>query len=447
MFDRIQILIAIGVLLGALALTYQSALRVNKRLAVIDIGVWWLAFLAIYSIQPVLYWFFTGGYLSVATNRLEVLDTSSSDFAQVIGISAWYAAGFVPAYLLMRPSRAYNFPPVARIGNDVLFPTACLCVLAWLALWVLFPDINSGTGYESKFANLSQESLGVRRVHKFISAFLIISGFILVIAFLQRREFRSLTIVALPGLVFLANPGGSRGTAAFLILVFVISWHVLVRPVPRIVWMLFAVGGILAFNLLGAYRSYGYLPTLSELSTWLIASGEFEHIFGNAVELLHAKRQSLDVPETARFAEFFAFIPSEYLSFTKTTLADWFMDSFYPESKAAGGGLAFGIMGQAIIGNGAVEAILRGSIFGIALGLVSNYLPRYAPRYWWAFPAYVYLLTRTFDSVRSTMFGTLSDLLQVFVPLIVFLCCVSALLRALPEEREDAHLRSADSGL
>lgn len=157
MFDRIQILVAAGVLLSALAITYQSALRVNNRLPVIDIGVWWLAFLAIYSIQPVLYWFLTGEYLSIATNRLEVLGASSADFAQVVGISAWYAAAFVPAYLLMRPSRARNFQPVARIGNDVLFPAVCLCVLAWLAIRLFFADIDAG--YESRFVNISQESL------------------------------------------------------------------------------------------------------------------------------------------------------------------------------------------------------------------------------------------------------------------------------------------------
>lgn len=445
MFDRIQILVAFGVLLSALVVTYQNALHVNRRLAIIDIGVWWLAFLAIYSIQPVLYWFFTGEYLSVATNRLEVLRTSSSDFAHVIGISAWYAAAFVPAYLMMRPSQARSLPSFARIGNDVLISAACLCIGAALAIPVLFPDL--GTGYESKFVELSQESLGARRVHKFLSAFLIISGLIVIIASLQRREFRTVVIIALPGLLWLANPAGSRGTAAFLILVFLISWHLLVRPIPRFAWMLAAASGILAFNLLGAIRSYGRLPGFSELIPWLIASGEFEHIFGNSVELLQATRQGLEVPQTARFAEFFAFVPSEYLSFTKTTLADWFMETFYPEQKAAGGGLAFGLMGQAVIGNGAIEAIFRGFTFGVVLGLVSNYLLKYGSRYWWVLPAYIYLLTRIFDTIRSTMFGTVSDLLQVFIPLIVFLCCMSALLRALPETNQDVRLRSAGNEL
>lgn len=433
MFDRIQILVAAGVLLSALAITYQSALRVNNRLPVIDIGVWWLAFLAIYSIQPVLYWFLTGEYLSIATNRLEVLGASSADFAQVVGISAWYAAAFVPAYLLMRPSRARNFQPVARIGNDVLFPAVCLCVLAWLAIRLFFADIDAG--YESRFVNISQESLEVRRVHKFASACLVISGFIVIIACLQRRELRIWALIALPVLLLLVSPAGtSRGTAAFVLLVFLISWHVLVRPISRGIWILLAIAGVLVFNLLGAMRSYGRSPGVSELIPWLIASGEFEHIFGNAVELLHATRHGLEVPQAARFAELFAFVPSEYLSFTKTSLAGWFMDTFHLELGAAGGGLAFGIMGQAIIGNGALEAILRGFIFGIVLGFISNYLLKNAPRYWWVFPAYLYLLVRIFDSVRSTMFGAISDLVQIFIPLIVFLCCAAALLRALPEK-------------
>ncbi|OQW58741.1 MAG: hypothetical protein A4S14_06855 [Proteobacteria bacterium SG_bin9] len=446
MLDRIQIFLAIGVLLGSLILTFRGALGVNRRLAVVDIGVWWLAFLAIYSIQPVLYWLVTGEYLSVATNRLELLRTSSSDFAEVVGISAWYAVAFVPAYFMMRPSRVQDIS-IARIGNDVLFPTVCLCILAWLSIRMLFPDLHSGTGYESKFLNLSQESLGARRIHKFALAFLIISDLILIVAFLQRRELRKWVLIWLPALVLLVNPGSSRGAVALLLIVFLISWHALVRPIPRIVWMLAALGGILAFNLLGAVRSYGYLPSTSEIFPWLIASGEFEHIFGNAVELRQAVRQGLDVPQTARFAELFAFVPSEYFSFDKTTLADWFMETFHPELKATGGGLAFGIMGQAVIGLGAIEAIVRGFIFGILLGLVSNYMLKNASRHWWVFPAYIYLLTRTFDSVRSTMFGSVSDLLQIFVPLIVLLCCASALLRALPEMKAGGDLRGARNEL
>ncbi|HRK57705.1 MAG TPA: hypothetical protein PLQ67_09315, partial [Burkholderiaceae bacterium] len=291
--------------------------------------------------------------------------------------------------------------PIANIDNIVFVVTAILFVTLWILLKTVFPDLNTGSGYESKFLTLSESSLGLRRTHKLFLTFLVPCGIILVVGIMQRRGVRPLAILSIPALVLMANPGGSRGVAFLVILAFLISWHALVRPIPRKIWLLLAVCGILAFNLLGAIRSYGHFPNPSELLPWLLSSGEFEHIFGNAVELLHAvQREALHIPLTIRFSELFAFVPSELLIFDKTALPDWFMDNFYPELKAAGGGLAFGVTAQAIVGHGSIEAMVRGLIFGVVLGKVYQLLYRHA-RHWWVFPVYIYLLTRIFDSVRS----------------------------------------------
>lgn len=423
MIEYVQIYLAIVAILGSLVIAYKRSVRRNSHMAAIDIGVWWLAFLALYSIQPTLYWLVTGEFLSVASNRLEKLGTTASDIAVILTISACYATAFVLTYLrITRSARFQGAPLFAKIRNNVFIPTAILFIILWLVMQGLFSEIGAGDGYESRFLNLSESSLGMRRLHKFSQAFLIISGIVVIVAMLQRPKTRIFTVIAIPVLVLMvASLGGSRGPAFMLALVFLISWHALVRPIPRMAWGTFALFGILAFNLLGAMRSYERLPDASELLPWLVASGEFEHVFGNAVELLHAVRdERLLLPYTIRFAEFLAFLPSELLIFEKTSLSDWFMDAFYPDLKATGGGLAFGAMAQAVIGGGAVEALLRGATFGAVLGVFYQILVKYSG-HWWAFPAYIYILIRIFDAVRSTTFSFLSDFIQVLVPLIVFL--------------------------
>ena len=431
--EKVQIFLAIATILGALIFGYKRSLRRNRYFVPIDIGIWWLAFLSLYSIQPVIYWLATGEFQSVATNRLEVLRTSATEIAEILTISACYAISFALTYFhFTKYVRFEGGPGIAKIGNSVVLPTAIIFAFLWIFTHVLFSDINSGPGYESKFVNLSELPLGVRRFHKFTLASLVISGIILVIAMSQRRSFRAIAVILIPILVLISSPGGSRGTAFLIALVFLISWHALVRPIPKVIWGSLALFGILAFNLLGAIRSYGRLPDEMELIHWLIASGEFEHIFGNAVKLLHAVHDgSLQVPTTTRFGEFYAFLPSEFLGFEKDSLGNWFMDTFYPESKAKGGGLAFGAIAQAVIGGGAVEALIRGAMLGATLGLICKFLVNHRG-HWWAFPMYICFLVRIFDSVRSTTFSFLSDMIQIQIPFIIFLCILSSIFRKRP---------------
>lgn len=64
------------------------------------------------------------------------------------------------------------------------------------------------------------------------------------------------------------------------------------------------------------------------------------------------------------FSEFYSAISSYFLPFEKLSYSICYLDVYYPDYIAAGGGNMFGLLAQISIGFGIIEAIFRGFIFG-----------------------------------------------------------------------------------
>src|SRR5262249_16337855 len=134
--------------------------------------------------------------------------------------------------------------------------------------------------------------------------------------------------------------------------------------------------------------------------------GEFDDLWANAIELLHAKSGlAVDVPFAIRFGEFWSFVPRQLLPLEKGELSVWFLDTFHAGLCGGGGGVGFGALSEGVIGGGALEALLRGALLGLISGV---FFVRYRrARQWWVFPLYLYLIVETFESVRDTTFRLL----------------------------------------
>ena len=425
-----QIYFCIALLLSVTFAVFLNSYVCSKRFAPIDIGVWWLIFLSIYTIFPILSWLVTGNFSTTATHRL--ISTSYSEVVIILQIAVCYAIFFAIPYLFIsRVKFEENRHLFGRINNFHFVVVILIFVVGIFVLQYVFSSISIGSGYENKYTNIHILSLTEKRVHKFISLALVISSILLIAGLLQRPKLRTISIIILPVLILISAPWESRGNAIFIMLAFLISWHVFVRNIPIWFWGLMLICGVLSFNLLGAIRSYHRLPEGIEIVYWMTSSGEFQHIFGNAVDLIQVKKiGGLDLSSHVRYSEFFAFLPQELLPFEKIRLADWFIEHFYPHMKSTGGGLAFGVVAQAIAGNGVIEAMMRGLSFGIVLGLITRLTKQYS-FYWFVFPLYIFLLIRIFNSVRDTMYSFLSDTIQILVPFLIFMSAISWLFSRL----------------
>jgi len=181
----------------------------------------------------------------------------------------------------------------------------------------------------------------------------------------------------------------------------------------------------MVFGVLRTLESWNELGGLSFEGSGL---GEFDSLWANAVELLQAREfGQIDVPAAVRFGEFWAFLPSQLLPFEKSSLSDWFLGTFYPEDQAMGSGWAFGAIGQAVIGGGVPEALIRGGVLGVLAAWVMKWY-RAPTSTWWRLPLYLYLLVFVYQSLRDTTFQPLGNAVQVVLPALFLIALTGVLL-------------------
>jgi hypothetical protein len=107
-------------------------------------------------------------------------------------------------------------------------------------------------------------------------------------------------------------------------------------------------------------------------------------------------------------------IPSQLLPFRKEAASDWYLDTFYPEIAARGGGLAFGVISQAIAGFGALEVVLRGIVTGLIFALAHAYYRRRGTRFW-VVAFNCWMIVWAYQSFRATTFYALTPFIQSFL--------------------------------
>ena len=397
-----------------------------------DIGVLWLGVFALYATISPLSWLLQGGSYGPLSGRLFHLQPSTNEVVYLLNIALAYIVSFASVYivLLRRVSR-----PVASaqacIGGTKM-AGAVVIVLAASIIGVVIGEmglIKSPESYIDSYRVIQELPIGLRQFIKMVGAFSSVSTLVLLIAVLQRwPRYRLLFILYVLSLFVAFNPKGGRSGVAMGLLGIVISWHVLVRPIPFRRLLAGGVFCLVVFLLLGILRANGSLTGIGELGLERVGVGEFDSLWANAVELLQAKQSGgVDVPVATRFGEFFAFVPSQLLWFDKSDLSGWYIDTFHPAYKEQGGGMAFGAISQAVIGGGMFEAAIRGAILGALVALIMK-LVRTPSKTWWRFPFHLYLLVWAFQGVRDTTFSLWGAVVQTVLPALILIAMIGSLL-------------------
>lgn len=420
---------------------YYLAARRDGRAPIDDIGFLWLGVFALYATLPPLSWLLQGGSYGPLSGRLFQLQPSNKEVVYLLCIALAYIIAFASVYivLLRRVSRPVA-TALARIRGTKM-AGAVMVVLAASLIGVVIGAsglIRPVESYGDSYLVIAELPLGLRQLIKIVGAFSSVAALVLIVAVLQRwPRYRLLFICYLFSILFSINPEGGRSEVATGLLGIVIAWHVLVRPIPSGRLLAGGVFGLVVFLLLGIWRGFGSLTGIGEIGLDGVGVGEFDSLWANAVELWQAKQSGgVDVPFETRFGELFALVPSQLLWFEKSSLSIWYLDTFHPIYKEAGGGLAFGAISQAVIGGGMFEAAIRGAIIGALAGWIMKWV-RTPTTAWWRFPLHLYMLIWIFQGIRDTTFSLWGAIVQTVLPAIIVIAIIGELLtsRTVPNHR------------
>jgi len=291
--------------------------------------------------------------------------------------------------------------------------------------------IRSPDSYYDSYLVLQELPLALRQAIKIGGGFASVAMLVCLVGILQRWPRHRLPFLIYIAMVLLSfDPKGARTGIVVGLMSVGIAWHVLIRPIALHFWLASGIFGLVVFTALGIVRSLEAesLDELREASTEGFGIGEFDAIWANGVELLQSRELGrLSVPPAAQFGELWAFIPSQLLPFEKMSLSDWFVETFYPQYQAEGGGWAFGAISQAVIGGGTIEAIFRGCLLGIvAAWLMKWYRSPRGP--WWRLPFFLYLLISVYQSIRDTTFMQIGYAVQIALPTLILIALIGKLL-------------------
>ena len=233
-------------------------------------------------------------------------------------------------------------------------------------------------------------------------------------------------------MAFTVVAGGSRTNAFLAFLSYIIAASIYVPAFRVRRAALLAVPALILFLLAGLFRS-----TDSEYNIFsFFFSSEFTAVFVTPLDL-HIRFPdgfSGQAPFNIYTVDLLRFIPSQLLPFEKTDPTAWYVSTFYEAYHALGGGLAFGIMAEIVLGQGYPEAVIRGALLGAIFALVANNLhtAKASPI---KIAAYIWLIVIGYQCYRDTTFSIAARAFFHLSPVLIFIAILQASRKAIPAPR------------
>jgi hypothetical protein len=211
---------------------------------------------------------------------------------------------------------------------------------------------------------------------------------------------------------------GSRTEMVQLLIAAILIRHILIKPIIFKKLVTICMAGLIFVLAYGGIRSAVVTGSNYKFGTNLITSAnEFESIIATAYELFNSKNNGTlpKVPPLLYVGDFTSMIPQQLLPFDKIIFDKWYIENFHPDIKLRGGGLAFGVLAESIVGLGLVELILKGFIIGFVFSKIHNWYQRYATSFW-ATAVYLWIILHCYQSFRFTSFVLITLFVFHFIP-------------------------------
>jgi len=404
----------------------------ERRAPVDDIGILWLILLSLYCALPPFVWLLKGGkYATFYSGKLFNLQPSPQEIVYLLNVTLAYIIGFSITYFFFRRPRNYlKQNGIPFISNSKFMASIFIIGFAKIIPFALSYSglIRTPESYVDSYKVIQEAPLAIRQILLLFQSSSILATTVFIVAILQRwPRYKFLFFIFILSNAAFIEGGGGRASIVLKFLMIILAWHALVKPIKTKTWAISGFLGLFLFTLWGIRRSFGSWSRLSSIDTSNLGLGELDSIWGNAVHILQLKNAGeINLDFTTRFAEFWSYIPSQLLPFTKTDLSNWYVFTYYPQYAENGGAWAFGAISQAIAGGGLIEAFIRGILMAIiATWLIKWY--RSSKATWWRYPVYLNLLVYCFMAVRVSTFQQLGNLIQMTLPSVLLVLVIGAI--------------------
>lgn len=221
--------------------------------------------------------------------------------------------------------------------------------------------------------------------------------------------------------------GGSRTNAFLAFLAYIVAASIYIPTFRVRRAALLAAPGLILFLLAGLFRDSG---VNLELLSFFYKS-EFTAVFVTPLDL-HMRFPdgfSGQAPFNLYAVDLLRLIPSQLLPFEKISPSDWYSSNFYGAYYDQGGGFAFGVLSEIVLGQGIPEAVIRGGLLGALFALLANWLhtPNASPV---KIVAYIWLMAIGYQCYRDTTFSIVARAFFHLLPVLIFIAILQTNRRA-----------------
>jgi hypothetical protein len=404
-----------------------------------DLGLWHLGIVSLYIVLPLVVYVALGfQYTPLNDSRLFSAQPPPEFVAYVAWLHVIYLVAASAMYLWTTRGSTFRRSPVTPLATSTALAAICVwigCEVFLTGMGIIY-RLSSGSYLES-YIVVQELPLVARQLYRLVTGIRVVASLFVLVWLFTNYERRKWLIAAWIGVIAAATVfgGGSRTPLMIVLAGSVILYHRFVRPISF--YRAFAIGltVILVFTGLGVWRQVE-LAESGEPFTLGVGTGEFDAVFGTAVDLEQRRIQhEYSIRSPALYlSEIVAPVPSQMLPFRKIDLSEWYLRSFYPEYRERGGGFAFGVVAQGIVGWGWGEILVRGLIIGLLLGALTRWRLSQGHRPV-AVVVYLWFTVLSYIAFRNTTLSVFATFLQQFLPAVVVLWIGDRLFRSLAPKR------------
>jgi hypothetical protein len=363
-----------------------SSYRDGRR-QFVEIGVVYAAVVSIYTVVPLLGYVAAGySYTPFSDSRLFASQPSPDEVAFVAWHYVAYLFVFVAVYRAVRGGANFVGAQGMRVEKSLVWAVVILLALGKGLHLLILAAYGSAAddSYLGSYLRLAAAPVLVQQFHGHLTGMVFvlqICAVVLLCRDFARGKWLLVAWIALEA-AFLLTSFGARTSFAVLLLTSVIAYCWFVRPLPLASLVSLAIIGLAGFVLIGIVRSSGGLLSVAEGA--FAASGEFEAIFGNAIDArsLSAAGETSGLWMPTYLGDILSIVPQQLLPFEKSNLADWYLRTYHFEFGDSGGGFAFGAIAESLVGAGSVDVVWRAALVGGLFALVHRYAAARMRRFW-----------------------------------------------------------------
>ena len=407
-------LISAAVFVAVWRLQYQG------RLSYADPGIFFIFVICLYTAIPLLAFEYYDYNLGVeGDNRLNHIVLDQALISDVWLCANLALAGFGAAYLLLRQPRMPQLPALRQGVLSALW--IGLALSAGVAILVYLGRGGGGTYSDEYLFVLGLPTIGIQ-ILNILSMTFHVCAFGLFAVYLARGRTTIATALLVVSLLFFLFVSEARANLVVLTGGFLIARDHLVKRFSPPVLAAGAVLGLVTFLMLGLIREGDF--AISDAA----GRSEFMAVFVTALDIqqLYITGSTLDMNANLLVSDLFRLIPQQFLAFEKVDPATWYVSTFYASYAEQGGGLAFGMLSESVLGGGGFAALLRGLTLGAVVALAFNVLTRTASL--WRMIIYIWLFIALYQCFRDTTFTVIGRFPFQVAPAVLIAFALSHLL-------------------